>query len=206
MQSPLRSLSRASRFLERDYANKLDAQGNKYIKSIIYQAKRMYRLIEDLLTYASVDFQSNAVEKTDCQAVMRRVLNDLAHTIEKSHATITHDPLPTVKADDEQLTQLFHNLIENAIRYCRDAPREVHIGVRREADEWVFTVRDNGIGIDPDYPELGPIQSLQPGDNLVRDRSRRVPLENLLHLPTEVSIEDTVGTRLGFAAVCWEVD
>jgi light-regulated signal transduction histidine kinase (bacteriophytochrome) len=93
-------------------------------------------------------------EPTDCAIIMERTLVNLKVAIEESNAVVTHDPMPTVTADDVQLNQVFQNLIGNAIKFHSEGTQpEVHIGVAQRETSWVFSVRDNGIGIDPQHFE-----------------------------------------------------
>jgi light-regulated signal transduction histidine kinase (bacteriophytochrome) len=110
-------------------------------------------LINDLLTYSRVHSQRKQVAPTDCELVLSHTLMGLQMAIQESAVKISHDPLPTVFGDDVQLTQLFQNLIGNAIKFrSGDAPM-VHIGCERRENDWLFSVRDNGIGFDPKYAE-----------------------------------------------------
>jgi light-regulated signal transduction histidine kinase (bacteriophytochrome) len=101
-----------------------------------------------------VDTDGAAFESTDCQPILERVLANLQRAIEESGATVTHDPLPTVMADATQLAQLFQNLIGNAIKFQSDHPPTIHVGAEQgNRSAWLFSVRDNGIGIEPEYAE-----------------------------------------------------
>jgi light-regulated signal transduction histidine kinase (bacteriophytochrome) len=110
-------------------------------------------LIRDLLEYSRVGTRGKFLAMTDCNAVLDLTLNNLEAVIEESHARITRDPLPVIMADDVQLGQLFQNLIINAIKYHDSEPPEIHVGCKQEESRWLFWVRDNGIGIDPQYAE-----------------------------------------------------
>ena len=111
----------------------------------------MQRLINDLLAYSRVSTRGKGFEPTDCEAVLSQVLSNLQVAIEESGAAVTHDPLPVVMADDLQLAQLFQNLIANAIKFHGEEQPLVHVSAEQDGREWVFSVRDNGIGIDPQY-------------------------------------------------------
>ena len=115
--------------------------------------ERLTRLINDLLAYALVDAQDNPLEETDCHVPYENAVSNLKASIEESGATLTCDKLPRVKGDQTQLVQLFQNLIGNALKFMRDARPAVHVGARLDAGEWVFSVSDNGIGIDQKYTE-----------------------------------------------------
>ena len=112
----------------------------------------MQGLINDLLAYSRVGARVKGFEPTDCSAVLDQALADLKAAIEKSGAVVTYDPLPAVMADNSQLVQLFQNLIGNAIKFHVEAPR-IHVSAEQKGKEWVFSVRDNGIGIEPQYAE-----------------------------------------------------
>ena len=113
----------------------------------------MQALIKDLLAYSRVDFRSSPFTIIDLHRLLQAVLANLKVAIDESRATITHDALPKLKADTVQLTQLFQNLIGNAIKFRGQEPPRVHIHAERRDAEWLFSVRDNGIGIDPKYFE-----------------------------------------------------
>ena len=110
-------------------------------------------LINDLLALSRVGTRGKDFEATDCDAVYERTLINLQALVEDNSAVVTHDQLPTVMGDRTQLGQLFQNLIGNAIKFRGDDPLTVHVGVERHNGHWEFSVRDNGIGIDPQYAE-----------------------------------------------------
>jgi light-regulated signal transduction histidine kinase (bacteriophytochrome) len=116
-------------------------------------ANRMQTMINDLLTFSRVGTRGNPFEPIDCEVILDQTLTNLQMAIEESQAIITHDPLPTVMADDTQMVQLFQNLIGNAIKFRRQEQLRVHISAQAKEEEWVFSVRDNGTGIDPQYAE-----------------------------------------------------
>jgi hypothetical protein len=151
LQEPLRMITGYTSLLARRYRGKLDKDADEFISYAVDGAKRMQGLIQDLLSYSRVGTQGKAFELTDCEVVLTRTLASLQAAIEESGATVTHEPLPTVVADQTQLGQLFQNLIGNAIKYRNSRPPEVHVSCTRTASEWAFAVKDNGIGIDPRY-------------------------------------------------------
>ena len=132
---------------------RLDANADEFIAYAVDGANRMQRLINDLLAYSRVGTRGKEFEPTDCTAVFDQALANLKVAIEESGAVVTRDPLPTVMADKLQIGQLFQNLIGNAIKYHGDEPPRVHVSAEQKGNEWVFSVRDNGIGIDPQYAE-----------------------------------------------------
>ncbi|MEY2914763.1 MAG: hypothetical protein RLZZ184_4072, partial [Cyanobacteriota bacterium] len=106
-------------------------------------------LIDDVLAYSQVDTLGIAFQVTEVETVLNRALKNLRQRIRETGAIITHDPLPTVMADETQLIQLFLNLIGNAIKFHSSQPPKIHIGAERLEDEWLFSIQDNGIGLDP---------------------------------------------------------
>jgi PAS domain S-box-containing protein len=152
LQEPLRMVSSYTQLLAERYQNQLDQDANDFIAFAVDGAKRMQRLINDLLAYSRIGRRSSAPVRLDSSAVCQQALINLAPAIAESGAVVTCDPLPTVVADEILLIQVFQNLIGNAVKFRRpDTPPRVHVGYRREGAEWVFSVRDNGIGIAPEY-------------------------------------------------------
>ena len=113
----------------------------------------MQRLINDLLGYSRVGTRGKPFQATDCEAVFDQAVANLQVAIEESGAVVTHAPLPTVMADGSQLVQLFQNLFANAVKFRSDKRPEIHVGAEPKDGEWQFSVRDTGIGIDPEYHE-----------------------------------------------------
>ena len=153
LQEPLRMVASYVQLLARRYEGKLDADANDFIHFAADGAVRMRKLINDLLTYSRVGTQGKELSPTDSEAALAQSVNDLKLTIEENEALVTHDPLPTVMADRPQLGQLFQNLIGNAIKFRGNEPPRVHISASRNGSGWIFSVRDNGIGIAPEYSE-----------------------------------------------------
>lgn len=153
LQEPLRMVSSYLQLLERRYQGRLDSEADEFIAYAVDGATRMRDMINDLLDYSRVDTRGKHFEPTDCEAVLDRTLENLKMVVEESGAVVSHDPLPTVMADNVQLIQLFQNLIGNAIKFCGKEPPRIHILAEQKGKEWVFSVRDNGIGIDPEYAE-----------------------------------------------------
>ena len=151
LQEPLRMVISYSQLLERRYKGKLDTDADEFIAFAVDGAKRMQILINDLLAYSRVGTQGKAFESIDCTEVLNQAVNNLLSAVEESGTAITHDPLPTVMADDMQFAQLFQNLIGNAIKFHGEEQPFVHISADENGNEWVFSVRDNGIGIDPEH-------------------------------------------------------
>ena len=154
LQEPLRMIGSYTQLLERRYGDKLDADAREFMGFIVDGATRMKQLIEDLLAYSRVGTRGKELRVIPAQGALDRALVNLRASVESSDAQITHDALPEVSADDTQLTQLFQNLIGNAIKFRKkDETLRIHIGVRDEKDEWRFSVSDNGIGIERQYFE-----------------------------------------------------
>jgi light-regulated signal transduction histidine kinase (bacteriophytochrome) len=153
LQEPLRMVSSYTQLLARRYQGKLGADADEFIAFAVDGANRMQGLINDLLVYSRVGARVKGFEPADCTAVLDQALANLQAAIEKSGAVVTHDPLPAVTADKLQLVQLFQNLIGNAIKFHVEAPPRIHISAEQKGNEWVFSVRDNGIGIEPQYAE-----------------------------------------------------
>lgn len=153
LQEPLRMVASYTQLLARRYRGRLDADADEFIEYAVGGVLRMQQLINDLLIYARVGTRGKEFEPTDCETVFEQTLLDLQTALTESNAEITRDPLPTVMADPAQLRQVFQNLIGNAIKFRSAAPLHIHISAERKGDEWVFSVSDNGIGIDPEYAE-----------------------------------------------------
>ena len=136
--------------MKRRYAGKLDSDADEFIDFAVDGANRMQTLINDLLAYSRVGTRGKPLTPTDCTFVLEQLLMNLEVAIDESGAVVTHDPLPTVMADGSQLAQVFQNLIGNAIKFKGEEPPRIHIAVEQRGGEWVFSVADNGIGIDPE--------------------------------------------------------
>lgn len=153
LQEPLRMVSSYTQLLAQRYRGKLDADADEFIAYAVDGARRMQRLIEDLLAYSRVDRDGKGFEPTACEAVFDRALASLRVVVDESDAVVTHEALPTVAANGSQLYQLFQNLIGNAIKFRGQEPPRVHVAAQRKVDGWLFSVRDNGIGIAPEHAE-----------------------------------------------------
>jgi light-regulated signal transduction histidine kinase (bacteriophytochrome) len=139
--------------LARRYRGRLDADADEFIEYAVEGATRMQTLINDLLAYSRVGKQTEPLARVDSEAAFGRALANLGEAIDGSGAVVTHGRLPSVVADFPQLVQLFQNLVGNAIKFQEGGPPEVHAEARRLPGEWLFSVRDNGIGIDPEFAE-----------------------------------------------------
>ena len=154
LQEPLRMVSSYTQLLMRRYGDKLDGDAREFTAFIVDGATRMKQLIEDLLAYSRVGTRDKNFKPVDAGSSLGRALTNLRAAIQDSGATVTHDPLPTIPCDEVQVAQLFQNLIGNALKFRKpDAAPAVHVGAADQGAEWEFMVRDNGIGIEPQYFE-----------------------------------------------------
>ena len=149
LKKPLQSIEGFAKLLARRYKGKLDAKADEFIEYIGSGVKRMQELIKDLLEYSQIGAKEKKFKPTDCSGVVQKVLGNLQAAIEESNAVVTYDELPTVMVDTPQMISLFQNLIDNAIKFHSEEAPRIHISTERKGDEWVFSIRDNGIGIDP---------------------------------------------------------
>jgi NO-binding membrane sensor protein with MHYT domain/signal transduction histidine kinase len=153
LQEPLRMVASFTQLLARRYQGKLDAEADEFIHFAVDGAQRMQTLILDLLSYARLTTKGQSPEPVDAAFVCETAIGQLQQAIRDRNAVVTFDPLPTVLGYRTQLTQLFQNLISNALKYCNRPQPEVHVSAAPADDHWVFSVRDNGIGIEPQYFE-----------------------------------------------------
>ncbi len=153
LQEPLRMVSSYVQLLGQRYKGKLDADADDFIAFAVDGAVRMKDLINDLLAYSRVGTHGKEFRPVDCETVLEQVLSNLQVAVKESGAVVTHDPLPVITADNTQLTQLFQNLIGNAVKFHGAEPPCVHVSAVQKEQEWLFSVRDNGIGIDPGHSE-----------------------------------------------------
>jgi PAS domain S-box-containing protein len=154
LQEPLRMVASYTQILSRRYKGKLDADADEFIAFAVDGAARMQRLIQNLLAYSRVGIELRDLPDSSSEEALRRALLNLRRAIQESGAQVTHDPLPTVKADETQLTQVFQNLVGNAIKYHHDTVPLVHISADTIGEaKWVFSVKDNGPGIESQHLE-----------------------------------------------------
>jgi signal transduction histidine kinase len=153
LQEPLRMVSSYTQLIARRYKGKLDADADEFIAFAVDGANRMQRLILDLLAYSRVNTAGRQFEPTAMETVLKAALNNLTDAVKESQAVITHDPLPAVMGDDKQLAQLFQNLLSNAVKFGGAQPPRIHISAKQTDGEWLFSVRDHGIGLDPQYAD-----------------------------------------------------
>lgn len=153
LQEPIRNLSLSTQLLARRYSGKLDGQGQEFINSTVDSARRMHDLIQDLLAYTRAVNPSQEEPQADANTVMQGVLRDLKTAIEESGASVSYERLPILSLPGVQLAQLLQNLVGNALKYRSDKPPQVHVSAERLEKEWLFTVRDNGVGIPAEHRE-----------------------------------------------------
>ena len=168
LQEPLRMVASYTQLLARRYKGRLDADADEFIAFAVDGANRMQRLIQDLLLYSRVGTKGQELCETSSEEALERALVNLGGAIAESHALVTHDPLPAVLADEVQLTQLFQNLVGNAIKYQGPgAVPRVHVSAAKNGGrQWIFAVKDNGLGIEAQYFEriFGMFQRLHRRD------------------------------------------
>jgi light-regulated signal transduction histidine kinase (bacteriophytochrome) len=153
LQEPLRMITSFVQLLAQQYKGKLDGEADEFMHYITEGADRMKQLISDLLAYSRVSVQPTECALTNCDGVLKDTLMDLSVAVQEKGAVITSDPLPTVLADRSQMLQPLQNLLSNALKFCGPQRPQIHISARRTSDEWLFSVRDNGIGIGPEHYE-----------------------------------------------------
>lgn len=151
LQEPLRMISSYVQLLERRYGGRLDRDADEFIAFASEGALRMQRMINDLLAYSRVGTRGKSFEQVDLEAVLAQALDNLHLAVKERNATVTHDRLPMAYGDSGQLTQVFQNLIDNAIKFRSEEPPVVHISAKLVGGECVCRIKDNGIGIAPEF-------------------------------------------------------
>jgi PAS domain S-box-containing protein len=151
LQEPLRMVASYTQLLAKRYKGRLDSDADEFIAYAVDGSTRMRGLIQDLLSYSRAGTDAKPLHKISSESVLKEALGALRATIEESGAIVTHDALPTIVTDGTQLTQVFQNLVGNAIRYQGSQVPLVHVSATKKGSEWIFAVRDNGLGIDPQY-------------------------------------------------------
>jgi signal transduction histidine kinase len=153
LQEPLRLVAGYMRLLAERYSDQLDKDAQEFIAYAADAAARMKRMITDLLAYSRTGRNGTEIVAVACGAALDQACADLRAAITESAAEVSHGPLPTVLGDAAQFTHLFQNLIGNAIKFRSQAPPRIHVSAERNGQEWVFSVCDNGIGLDPQFAE-----------------------------------------------------
>jgi PAS domain S-box-containing protein len=154
LQEPLRTMSIFAQLLAKRYKGQLDHDADQFIHYVVESADRMERLIHDLLDFSRVDARgTDYFARTSCDEALNDAIRNLHSLIEENSAVVTLGTLPVVLADPVQLTRLFQNLLVNSIRYRSDDPPRIHVAAEPRDGQWLFSVKDNGIGIEPQYAE-----------------------------------------------------
>ncbi|WP_184583159.1 sensor histidine kinase [Lipingzhangella halophila] len=152
LQEPLRKVASFCQLLQRRYHGQLDDRADSYIDFAVEGAKRMQTLINDLLAFSRVGRTRN-FSLVDLNEALQDALSNLETRLDEAEAVVTGDEMPAIQGDHTLLTQVFFNLVGNAVKFRGDRPARVHVSVERQNDEWVFCCTDNGIGIEPQYAE-----------------------------------------------------
>jgi PAS domain S-box-containing protein len=154
LQEPLRMVASYTQLLAKRYKGRLDADADEFIAYAVDGSNRMQGLIQDLLAYSRAGTNGKALLEISSEKALKDALANLRATIDESGAVVTHDALPAITTDDTQLAQIFQNLVGNAIKYRSAKAPLVHVyAAKNGGKEWIFSVRDNGMGIDPQYFE-----------------------------------------------------
>ncbi|MDY6939138.1 MAG: ATP-binding protein [Cyanobacteriota bacterium] len=153
LQEPLNQVSNYVQLLEMRYNDRLDGDAKDFINFAVEGVSLMQTLIDDVLAYSKVDLQGSEYQLTDAGDALNRALGNLQGRIAACGAIVTRDDLPKIFADSTQLMQLFQNLIGNAIKFRSDRQLQIHISAERHEDAWLFSVADNGIGLEPQFAD-----------------------------------------------------
>ena len=154
LQEPLRMVASYLQLIERRYKNRLDKDADEFIAFAVDGATRMQKMINKVLLYSRIGKQSKPLRPIDCEDILDQVVANLAASIQESGVIVTRDPLPTVMANDALLIELLQNLIGNAVKFRGKKSPGVHVKAEKKGSDWVFSVRDNGIGVDPRHAGL----------------------------------------------------
>jgi PAS domain S-box-containing protein len=152
LQEPLRTMTAFAQLLAGKYRGRLDAEAEKFLDLIVKGAVRMSSLIQDLLAYARLTTENERPSSIALDEDLETALTHLDQAIKESEASVTHDPMPTLPVDRGQMVRLFQNLIGNAVKYRKpNEPPKIHVSAEQNGAEWVISIRDNGIGFDPQF-------------------------------------------------------
>jgi PAS domain S-box-containing protein len=151
MREPLRTITGFLKLLERRYKGKLDEKADEYISFTIDSVTRMDMVLKDLLEFSRLGAKAHHMKPLNCSVALEQALYNLRSTIEESGAEITYDLLPTVMANESQIASLFQNLLSNSIKFRGKGKLRIHVSAEQKDNQWVFSVQDNGIGIDPKF-------------------------------------------------------
>ena len=150
LKKPLQTIESFSKLLARRYKGKLDAKADEFISYIVEGVQRLQILIKDLLEYSQIETKAKNIKPTDCSFIVEEAMSNLKTAMDESNAVVTYNKLPTIMSDPQQIISLFQNLIDNAIKFRSNKAPRVRISADRKGNEWLFSIRDNGIGIDPE--------------------------------------------------------
>jgi signal transduction histidine kinase len=206
LREPLRTVSIYAQLLAKRYQGRLDGDADQFIKFIVQNAERMETLVHDLLDFSRIDVRGmDFFAPTSCDSALDDAIGNIGPLVAESEAVITREPLPCLMGDAVQLTRLFQNLLVNSIKYrSRDVPR-IHVSSRDNGEEYLISVKDNGIGIDPQYAEkiFGIFRVLQPRD---RSTGSGMGLAICRKIVTRhagrIWVESTLGQGATF---CWTI-
>jgi PAS domain S-box-containing protein len=152
LQEPLRTMGVYAQLLGQKYSGRLDAEADQFLGFILSASTRMSALVQDLLAYARLTTEEERPSSIALDEDLEAALTHLEQAIQESGASVTHDPMPTLAVDRGQMVRLFQNLVSNAVKYRKPGePPKVHISAEQTGTEWVISIRDNGIGFDPQY-------------------------------------------------------
>lgn len=151
MRQSLRDVASFSQLMSETYAARLDSDAVQFLDRIQQGAARMQSLLADVVDYWALSAGERQSTQTDMEAALRQALLYASEQITERNAVVTHDPLPAVTGDFEILAKVLYHLIRNAIEYCEGPPPRVHVSARREDSDWIFSVEDNGPGIEPAF-------------------------------------------------------
>jgi hypothetical protein len=167
LREPLRTVSIYAQLLAKRYQGRLDDDGDQFIKFIVHNAERMETLVHDLLDFSRIDVRGmDYFGRMSCDLALDDAISNIRPLITESGATITREPLPQLIGDAVQVTRLFQNLLVNSIKYRNSEAPRIHIAAKESGGDYLISVKDNGIGIDPQYSEkiFGIFRVLQPRD------------------------------------------
>ena len=154
LQEPLRSIASYSQLIERRYKGQLDSDADEFIDFMVIGAKRMKSMIQGLLEYSRVGTRGEEFQEFNAEEALSYALLNLKSAIEECHVEVTHDSLPVIFGDESQITSVFQNLIGNAIKFKKPQfPPRIHISAKKEGNEYIFSVQDNGIGMEKQYTD-----------------------------------------------------
>ena len=151
LREPLRMITSFLQLLERRYNDQLDQDANEFIGFAVDGAKRLDAMTKDLLQYSKITTEKRDIKPVDFEYVLEQALINLKVPIEKTNAVITHDPLPIINSDEHLKVQLFQNIIGNAIKYHSKETPKIHISAIKENNQYLFSIKDNGIGMSPEH-------------------------------------------------------